>query len=78
MKKTGQIKDYIEIPVTVDYSAHPEEPMTLTYPGCHAHVTVDFYNYPDESEIDKLIGKEADAIKEACMEDANQPPDDGI
>ena len=78
MKKTGQIKYYIEIPVTVDYSAHPEDPMTQTYPGCDAHVTVDFYNFPDQDEIEKLIGKEADAIKEACLEHANQPLDDGI
>ena len=76
--KSGTITHYVEIPVTVHYTAYPEEKMTLEYPGCPAHVIVDFIGYPDEPEINAIIDSNASAIKEACEEDANQPVDDGI
>ena len=66
----GTITYYMEIPVTVMYSAHPEEKMTPTYPGCPAHVTVDCVSVPEEGALYKLVDRAADSIKELCMEDA--------
>jgi len=70
--KTGKITYYIEIPITVDYSASPAEPMTPTYPGCQAELSVDFISIPNEEKINKIIDKEADQIKMACWEDIEE------
>ena len=70
--KTGKITYYIEIPVTVDYSATPAEPMTPTYPGCQPDLSVDFYSYPNEAHIGELMDAEADQIKMACWEDLEE------
>ena len=72
--KTGTITYYIEIPVTIGYSCYPAEERTKHYPGCDAGCTVDYYGFPSENEISKMVDKDADSIKEACAEDAEKSP----
>ncbi len=67
--KSGKITHYIEIPVTVSYSVEEHDDAILFQTG--PYIVVDAINYADEDEIYAIIGKESDAIKEACMEDAN-------
>ncbi len=74
--KTRDMTVYIEIPVKVYYTPHPEERMTATYPGCPAHITVESVCAPDEENIYKEIDKYADYIKEQCEEDAEEGPDE--
>ena len=71
--KSGQIEYYIEIPIRVNYTAYPEEPMTLTYPGCSACIEVDEMKYPSQEEIGKLVDNETDGIEMACWEDLEEP-----
>jgi len=70
--KSGNITKHIEIPVSVIYSAHPAERKTMEYPGCPAHVTIDFINYPGPDELGAIVDAYADEIREACEADARE------
>ena len=73
--KTGTIIHWMEIPIMVEYSVYPADPMTQTYPGCDAELSVDIVSAPSEEEIYKLVDKEADAIKMECWEDLEEGED---
>lgn len=68
--KSGRITYYMEVPVEVDYSIHPEEKQTMEYQGCPQHLVVDYIGYPSEETLSGLVDKNAGEIKEACMEAA--------
>lgn len=70
--KSGTITYYMKIPIKVIYSAHRAERPSLEYEGCPAHVTVDCVSVPKELEIYELLQKQADEIKEACLEDSKE------
>jgi hypothetical protein len=69
MAKYGEIVHWIEIPVTVNYSFHEAVPGDRYSPGLPEHITIDFYSFPSEEEIEKLIDKAADNIQQDCWED---------
>jgi hypothetical protein len=69
MVEYGEIEYYIEIPIRVNYSHHPAEPGDRYQPGTSDYITIDFYSYPHEPEIEKMIDERADRIKDACWED---------
>lgn len=66
--KSGKITHYIEIPIEIEYTWYPEERMTQTYPGCHAHIQIDEIKVATEKEIAEALIKECDSINMACWE----------
>ena len=70
--KSGQITHYIEIAVIIDYHIELPDGTYATLIG--PHVIVDGICYPPEGEIYDLIGKEADTIRQSCLDDAKEEP----
>jgi hypothetical protein len=72
--KSGQIEHWIEIPIKVNYTLEPAERMTLTYPGCEAHMEIDEIRWPTVDEMNKIVEKETDNINMACWENEEESP----
>jgi len=69
--KSGKITYYIEIPIEVHYTCYKAERQTKDYPGSDAHCVVYCYGYPNNTAMQNIVDKEADKIKELCVQDAS-------
>ena len=70
--KDGILETTIKIPIEIHYSVCPAEQSTMEYEGCPEHIVIDIVNWPANSKISDLIGKDAERIKKEIDEDLKE------
>lgn len=71
MAEDHELTVHIEVPVKVYFSTHPAEARTATYPGCDAHLQVEYCELQIDSNIDigeYIQEKHSDYIHQKCVD----------
>lgn len=66
-EKERQFLTHVEIPIWVHYDVQPEDPMTLTYPGCKAEITMNDITVADDIK-EWIMEKYKDQLEMECWD----------